>query len=165
MLLNWKEINLILDELNLTGSFIQQIYQPKHHILLFHLYNSPSSCTLMFSLSPSSCRLHATTKKYPNPPKPQRFVSFLRAHVRGGRITKAYQVGNERIVKLEVMKDEKILIIWIRLWGGAANMIVTDEDDQVLDACYRRPGRNEISGGTFNPEKNGLLNTKGLKKE
>ena len=34
-LLNWKEINLILEELNLTGSLIQQVYQPKHSIILF----------------------------------------------------------------------------------------------------------------------------------
>jgi predicted ribosome quality control (RQC) complex YloA/Tae2 family protein len=88
-----------------------------------------------------------------NPKKIQRFTSFLRAHVRGGRIIHAYQLGCERIVKVEVKKDEKILWIWIRLWGGSANMIVTDSAGTVLDACYRRPRRGEMSGGYYNPEK------------
>ena len=165
MLLNWKEINLILEELNLEGSLIQQVYQPEHPVILFQLYKARSLYTLFFSLSPAFCRLHTTKKKFVNPKRPQRFVSFLRAHIRGGRIVKAYQVDNDRIVKLQVKKREKNLTIWVRLWGGAANMIVTDEHGHILDACYRRPGRNEISSGSYNPEKKVIQNKDPVKKE
>ena len=37
VLLNWKEINLILEELDLEGSLVQQVYQPEHQIILFAL--------------------------------------------------------------------------------------------------------------------------------
>ncbi|MBN2535110.1 MAG: NFACT family protein [Spirochaetales bacterium] len=152
MILNWKEINLVLEELDLEGSLIQQVYQPEHQIILFELYKSGNQSTLLFSLSPSSCRIHTTKRKYSNPKKPQRFVSFLRAHIRGSRICGAYQLEDNRIIKIKVKKGDKFLIIWARLWGGAANMIVTDEQGKVLDACYRRPGRDEISRGHYNPE-------------
>jgi predicted ribosome quality control (RQC) complex YloA/Tae2 family protein len=40
-------------------------------------------------------------------------------------------------------------VLWIRLWGSAANAIVTDGDGVILDAFYRRPKKNEISGRPF----------------
>jgi predicted ribosome quality control (RQC) complex YloA/Tae2 family protein len=152
LLLNWKEIDIILNELNLKGALIRQVNQPEHHLVIFQLYTAQNPFTLLFSLSPSSCRLHSTKKKYKNPKKPQRFASFLRAHLRGGRIVDAYQIGHERIIKIVVRKTEIAYLIWVRLWGGAANMIVTDETGKIFDACYRRPGRGEVSGGSYNPE-------------
>jgi predicted ribosome quality control (RQC) complex YloA/Tae2 family protein len=44
------------------------------------------------------------------------------------------------------------IILWIRLWGGAGNIVVTDSAYRILDAFYRRPNRGEISGEYFNPE-------------
>ncbi|MBN1696851.1 MAG: NFACT family protein [Spirochaetales bacterium] len=154
MLLNWKEIDLILSELSLEGSIIQQVHQPVHSVILFDLYRPRDSLTLYVSLSPSSCRIHSAERKFTNPKKIQRFAGLLRSYVKGGRIMRAYQIGCERIVKLEVRKEERDTLIWIRLWGGAANMIVTEENGTILDACYRRPKRGEISGGFYNPEKN-----------
>lgn len=43
-------------------------------------------------------------------------------------------------------------------------MIVTDEHGHVLDACYRRPGRGEISNGNYNPEKENNRKKGDLKK-
>ena len=83
----------------------------------------------------------------------QRFVAFMRAHVRSGRIRAAVQVAGERIVKLEVARGDRELLIWIRLWANAANCIVTDTGGDILDALYRRPRRGEISGGNFHPER------------
>jgi predicted ribosome quality control (RQC) complex YloA/Tae2 family protein len=151
-LLNWKEIDLILSELALPGSVINQAYQPKPELVIFELYRERRSYTLLFSLSPSFGRVHVTTRNFPKPKKLQRFVSFLRAHVVGGTIRDAYQVGKDRIVKLIIVNKEEKLVIWVRLWGGSSNMIVSDEIGNILDACYRRPGKNEVSGGFYNPE-------------
>ena len=43
--------------------------------------------------------------------------------------------------------EEKVL--WVRLWGAAANAILTDSTGTILDAFYRRPKKGEISGKTF----------------
>ena len=45
------------------------------------------------------------------------------------------------------------LLVWVRLWANAANCIVTDPGGRILDALFRRPGRGEISGGDYHPER------------
>ncbi len=152
MSLNWKEINCILDEIPLAGSFIRQAYQPDRHSLVLECYKRGSSFKLYFYLTGPHCRLHLVSRKIPNPPRPPRFVSFLRAHLRNGRILSARQIGEERIIKIQVSRTEKQVLLWARLWGGAANMIATDEEGRILDAFYRRANRDEITGGFYNPE-------------
>jgi predicted ribosome quality control (RQC) complex YloA/Tae2 family protein len=79
----------------------------------------------------------------------QRFVQFMRSRVRGGRITDIAQIGDDRIIRIGILRAGEELVIWIRLWSGAANIIVSDSEGIIQDAFYRRPGRGEISGGTF----------------
>ncbi|MBA7615600.1 hypothetical protein ES703_22883 [subsurface metagenome] len=152
MSLNWREINLLLAEIPLKGSFIRQIHQPGHQTLYFELYNRSKNFRLFFSFSSRNCRLHLLTGKPANPSRPPRFVAFLRAHIRDGRVINACQIGRERIIKFKITKGEKHILLWIRLWGSAANMIATDEEGKILDAFYRRPKRQEVSGGSYNPE-------------
>jgi predicted ribosome quality control (RQC) complex YloA/Tae2 family protein len=149
--LNWREIDRILAELQLPGVIIRQVYQPAHPLLVLELYRDRASSRLLICFANPNCRLHLTTLKPANPQRPQRFVSFLRSRVRDGRIVNAVQLGRERIVRLEVVKGEDRLLLWVRLWGGAANLIVTDPEGTVLDALYRRPKRGEVSGGRYWP--------------
>jgi predicted ribosome quality control (RQC) complex YloA/Tae2 family protein len=115
--------------------------------------------------------MHLLTEKLANPPRPMRFASFLRAHIRGGRIESAAQIRalapapdvlepapapppdapGQRIVRLSVMRGGERKLLWIRLWGAAANAIVTDSEGVILDAFYRRPKKGEISGKSFDP--------------
>ncbi len=146
MSLNWREIDKILDEIPLEGSFIREIRQPNHPQLILELYRPGHSFRLLFSFSNPHCRLHLLTRRLDNPHQPPRFVAFLRAHIRGGKIVAAEQIERERIVKIEVSKGGKTVFLWARLWAAAANMIVTDPAGTILDALYRRPKRGEISG-------------------
>jgi len=150
--LNWREIDAILEEIPLENSLIRDIHQPSHPRLVVELYNRGRSFTLLFSFSNPNCRLHLLSHKLPNPTKPQRFVSFLRAHIRGGRIVAAEQIDQQRIVRIEVKKADRSVILWSRLWAAAANMIVTDGAGVILDALYRRPKRGEVSGGRYSVE-------------
>ena len=156
--LNWKEIDLVLAELALPGSLIQEIHQPRHDRLVFHLFREGLQSMLLVSLSPRFPRMHALTEKLANPGTPLRFASFLRAHIRGGRIETAEQLRSlrdpalgERIVRIAVRRGPDVKVLWIRLWGAAANAVLTDESDVILDAFYRRPKKNEISGQAFEP--------------
>ncbi len=72
--------------MRLPGSLIQEIHQPRFDRLVLHLFRGGEQFSLLVSLSPRFPRMHLLTGKLPNPPKPLRFASFLRAHVRGGRI-------------------------------------------------------------------------------
>jgi predicted ribosome quality control (RQC) complex YloA/Tae2 family protein len=150
--LNWREIDLILSEIPLENSFIRQIHQPDHQSLVFELYNRGKSYKLFFCFAPRLTRLHLLTRRLKNPHSPPRFAGFLRSRIRGGRIVSAAQLGRERIVRIRVARAEEIVLLYARFWGGAANLLATDAQGRILDALYRRPKRDEISGGLFRPE-------------
>ena len=152
--LNWREIDAVLAELELAGSFVRDVRQPLHHELVFELYAaSRRRCWLLVSFAARHTRLHLLAQRPPQLGGAPRFVTFMRAHVRGGRIRCAEQVGAERIIKLTVACGGRELLIWWRLWGNAANCLVTDPHGQVLEALFRRPKRGEISGGDYHPER------------
>jgi predicted ribosome quality control (RQC) complex YloA/Tae2 family protein len=149
MSLNWKEIDTILGELRLEGSFIQKIRQPNYHSLLFDLYNPDGGrYRLLIELKPGECRMHSLSKDLPadRTGKLQRFAQLLRSRLQGSLITRASQLGGERIVKIEASHYGEITILYIRLWSNAANIIAADADDTIIDAFYRRPNKQEVSG-------------------
>ncbi|MGL4986194.1 MAG: NFACT RNA binding domain-containing protein [Treponemataceae bacterium] len=157
MSLNYKEINTILEELDLQGSSIQQIVQPSFDSIALYLYKSSGAKTIFICTASGACRIHQTNQKIPKTDKPLRFMQFLRSHIKGSRITDCVQLGNERIIRLKLSRsteeESKKFLCYIRLWSGAANIIVTDEDNLILEAFYRRPKRGEIRGKIFSAPK------------
>jgi predicted ribosome quality control (RQC) complex YloA/Tae2 family protein len=149
--LNWREIDLLLSELDLAGSLIQQIQQPTHDTLVFELRARSGGLRLLLSLSNRNARLHRQSEPVANPARPPRFASFLRAHVRGGRIVEASQVADQRIVRLAIRRGDDERLLWIRLWPTAANVIATTPDGTILETFYRRPNRGEVAGGSYDP--------------
>ncbi len=151
MSLNWREIDRVLAELPLEEAFVRQVYQPSHPVLVLELYRQGANFRLLFCFATPHLRLHSSSARPANPSPPPRFAAFLRSRLRDGKILQAGQLGRERIVRLEVARGGERLLLWARLWGGAANLIVTDPEGRILDALYRRPKRGEVSGGRFQP--------------
>lgn len=149
MSLNNKEINLVLEELSLTGSFIQQIIQPNFESIALYTYKNGEAKTVYICLAPGACRIHETKKKIPKSEKPLRFNEFLKSRIKGSKILSCSQLGKERIIKMELGHGQEHFYMFIRLWSGAANIVVTDDNLQILDVFFRRPKRNEISGQSF----------------
>ena len=178
MSLNWKEINLILEELDLPGSQIQGVSQTTFDHINLRVYKkgSPSkegaptkegvARQLLIALSPGACRMHETvrlhgkTRSFSDSEKPGklglplRFAQFLNSRIVNGWIEEAVQLGDNRIIRLVVRRGENRFFLYIRLWSNAANCIVTDENGTVLDAMRRLPKKGEISGGYYNPAEN-----------
>ena len=161
MSLNWKEINLILEELDLAGMQIQKAVQSAYDVLSLKLYGKGGAKNLLISLSPGACRLHETFDSVPKNDRPLRFAEFLNSRIVNGRIEEALQLGNDRIVRITVRcstrtedgdTEPKHFYIYIRLWSNAANVIVTDMEGNVLDAMKRLPKKGEVSGGRYMPE-------------
>ena len=63
MSLNCNEINLILDELDLPGSFIQDIIQPGYDTLILNTYKKASPKTVLICTAQNSVRINQTFKK------------------------------------------------------------------------------------------------------
>ena len=146
MSLNASEINLILKELDINGSYIQKIIQPDFHTLIFSVFSPRDRFNLLISMKPGTSRLHRHTGRIGKAEKLQRFAQFLRSRILGGRITECSQPGNDRIIRMAIHKGDEDTKLWIRLWGGNSNIIAADQDDIILDSYYRRPAKGETSG-------------------
>ncbi|MCL2379959.1 MAG: NFACT family protein [Treponema sp.] len=159
MSLNWKEINLVLEELNLPGMQIQKAVQSAFDVLVLKLYGHGGAKNLLVSLSPGACRVHQTFDSAPKGDRPLRFAEFLNSRIVNARIEQALQLGSDRIVRLTVRRDSERCYIYLRLWSNAANVIVTDQQGKVLDAMRRLPRKGEVSGGHYAPDAGGSAGT------
>ena len=104
MSLNCNEINLILEELNLEGAFIQEIVQPGYDTLALYTYKEGNAKTVLICTAQNSVRLNETRRKITKNDKPLRFMEFLRARIKGCRINSVTQLGYERVIKMELSR-------------------------------------------------------------
>ena len=188
MSLNCNEINLILDELDLTGSFIQEIVQPGYDMLAFYTYKEGAAKTVVVCTAQNAVRINETRRKITKNDKPLRFMEFLRSHIKGCRINSCAQLGFERVIKMELSRTvaaqekkanqqtvhlslvkkpvlskeelaahdepdeiEENYILYIKLWNNAANVILCDTDNTILEPMFRRPERGEVKGEVYVP--------------
>ena len=171
MSLNCNEIDLILSELDLNGSFIQEIVQPNFNSLALYTYKPGNPKTLFISLASGECRIHETRRKITKNEKPLRFQEMLKSKIKGARILSCRQLGKERIIKFELEKagtiyvmpqaqayaakksksvqtedGDEIFYLYVRLWSNAGNIFLCDKDNLILDSFYRRPAKGEKTG-------------------
>lgn len=154
MSLNCNEINAIIQELDLPFSFIQEVVQPGYDTLALRVIKDGELSNIVICTSPKACRINRTASKITKNSKPLRFNEFLRSNVQGMRINSIEQLGLDRILKLDVSTWQQKYFMYIRLWSGNANVIVTEEDGTILDCMFRRPNKGEVTGGTYIPETN-----------
>ena len=153
MSLNWLEIDRVLEELSLSGSFIQKIVQPDFSSLRLELYApGKGGSSLYIVLRPGKTRLHRTSRTVKRRVPLQRFAQLLRARIRGCRIVSAEQLTGQRIIRIGISRGDEPLVLWLRLWGNQANILLCRDTGEIIDAFYRRPARGEISGGYYRPE-------------
>lgn len=149
MSLNCNEINLVLSELNLSGAFIQDIVQPGFDTIAFYTYGKGGAKTVLVCTAQNSCRINETRRKIQKNEKPLRFMEILKSRIKGSRIDECLQIGLMRIVLLRLSHGEEKFNLYIRLWSNAANVILCDENNLILDTMFRRPQKGEVTGKTF----------------
>ena len=138
MSLNCNEINLILNELNLRGAFIQDIIQPGYDTLAFYTYKEGTAKTVLICTAQNSVRINETRRKITKNETPLRFMEFLRSRIKGCRINSAEQIGLERVIKMELShSDSEQFNLYIRLWNNAANVILCDKNDLSMQDVER----------------------------
>ena len=150
MSLNCNEINLVLDELDLEGAFIQDIIQPGFDTLALYTYKEGNAKTVLICTEQNSVRINETRRKITKNAKPLRFMEFMRSRIKGCRINFCRQIGLERVIKMVLSHSEdEIFNLYVRLWNNAANVIVCDANDLVLETMFRRPERFEVKDEVF----------------
>ena len=159
MSLNWKEIDLVLAELDLVGAKIERVVQPSFDAVAFSLYKGGKTTELLVSIAQGACRIHSLRSAPPKPTRPLRFMECLRSRIRGGRVESVAQIGHERLLRFEISVPRDAAEggeaagpeifryrLYARLWSGAGNLVLVDEAGLVVDALARRPKKNEVSG-------------------
>lgn len=149
MSLNCNEINLVLEELKPEGTFIQDIIQPGFDTLALYTYGEEGAKTILICVASGATRIHETRRKIPKNEKPLRFMEFLKSRIKGAKIVSCRQIGFERIIRMELSHGPEEFIMYIRLWSNAGNIILCDKQLNILDTMFRRPNKNEVSGGVF----------------
>lgn len=156
MSLNWREIALILEELPLLDSSLQQTMQHDFHSLSWQFYHPQvGRWTLYTEFGTPFSRLHMLTESIQvsqrgKTAKLQRFIQFCRANLEGSKVVDVRQASGDRLVQLTLDNHGRLLYLHLRFYSGpGANVIVTDSEHTILDLLYRRPGRGEQSSGTF----------------
>ncbi|MGI9255405.1 MAG: NFACT RNA binding domain-containing protein [Salinispira sp.] len=172
MSLNWVEIDIILAELSLTGTYIRQIFQYDYRNIYFQLFSKQENTYVRICLEQGHTRLHTVvsrpgsrsasrTESRTGSRKVQpRFSEFLRSRIRGGRIISAAQIGHERIVQIEITRSSETTLLYLKLWGSASNVIACDSENTILEAAYRRPKRKECAGEIFQIPRTANINIK-----
>jgi predicted ribosome quality control (RQC) complex YloA/Tae2 family protein len=161
MSLNWKEINLVIEELDLQGAQIQSAVQSAFDVMILRFHKKGVTKQILVSLSSGACRIHETFRAVPKSEKPLRFEQFLSSKIVNGWVTEISQLGDNRIIKIVVKRsgiavdsesETVVYKLYMRLWSNAANFIVTDGNGTILDAMRRNPKRGEVTGGQYEPE-------------
>jgi predicted ribosome quality control (RQC) complex YloA/Tae2 family protein len=150
MALTTAEIREVLAEIAppLVGGRVQKVYQPHDEAISLEIRSQGKTLTVYFSADPETARLHVPSKKPLNPPTPPPFCQLLRAHLEGARIERIEQVGDDRIVQLDMRRDGKSIALVAELTGRTANVMLLDEAGAVRGQL--RKGRLKV-GETYTP--------------
>lgn len=146
MSLNCREIDLILEELSLPGMKVEKVSQPSYDTIVLSMHGGGRTLHLLLCVGHGACRLHAVTSLPAKNDRPLRFMECLRSRIRGSRIIAATQLGDERIVRIDLENSEARHTLYARLWSGAGNLVLVDGDGIIVDALARKPSRGELSG-------------------
>jgi len=140
MALSAHEIQRVLLEIApaLTRGRIQKIYQPGDRLFVLECRGPGQTHRLLVSCEPDTARLHLLSRLPDNPPSPPSFCQFLRAHVQGGRLDDIRQVGNDRVVTVEVTTRKGPRTIVCEFTGHKANLLLLDEQRHVLRDLNRQ---------------------------
>ncbi len=111
MSLNHKEIDLILSELELSGTFVQDIVQPNFDSIAIYTFKPGVPKTVFVCLAGGECRIHETRRKITKNEKPLRFNELLKSKIKGARITSCAQIGSERIVKMTIERAGAVIVM------------------------------------------------------
>lgn len=134
-----------IDE-KVLGARVDKIYQPSSSELVMGIRSLGKNYKLLFTANASNTKIHFTEQNFENPPSPPLFCMVMRKHLQSGKIIKTEQPLFDRIIvfyieSLNEMGDYTKKKLIFEIMGKHSNIILTDEDDTILEAI-RHVGRD-----------------------
>lgn len=134
-------LNALYNELKcIIDGRIDKVNQPEKDEVILGIRCSSYSKKLLISSSSSYPRIHFTNITKPNPIQAPMFCMVLRKYLVGGRIIDVHQLGNDRILIIDVENTDEmgfnsIYSIIIEIMGRHSNIsLVRQRDNIVMDS-------------------------------
>ncbi|MFT8320877.1 MAG: NFACT RNA binding domain-containing protein [Bacillus sp. (in: firmicutes)] len=124
----------------LKGGRINKVQQPFSNEVVLVVRANGKNQKLLLSVHPSYARIQLTEETYENPKEPPMFCMLLRKHLEGYFIENIYQIGNDRIIVLEIrgrneIGDTSYKKLMIEIMGRHSNIILVDQEkNTILDS-------------------------------
>ena len=141
MSVDGRFIKYLSIELNQALSYgrIQKISQISHSDFLFMVRANSENKYLYISMSTAVSRIHLINKTLNQFDAPGGFCMFLRKHIEGGVISKIQSLNNDRIIEITLnnvndLGDQTTYYLMIELFGRYANMIISDHNNEIMNA-------------------------------
>ena len=125
-----------------TDARISKIIQNNNYDIVFVMKKGKDTYNLFVSSNPSMSYTYLIKDKGDTPKNALNFCMILRKYVSNGKIINVSQKGNERIIVFEIehldeMGDLSVKKLILELMGKHSNIILTDENDVILDSIKR----------------------------
>ncbi len=154
MAVNWKELELLISEMPLEESYIQDITEHSFHSFTLSLFHREKKAYYIYTeIATPHTRFCMTDHMRKKNRTMQRFTQYLKAHVRGKKIVDVRLLPYDRAFILTLASGSGKLMMLFRLYSGpGANVIIFNEEDMILELMFRRPGRGEMQGSLLKIE-------------
>ncbi|MBO4775635.1 MAG: NFACT family protein [Lachnospiraceae bacterium] len=137
-------IKRIVKEYNdiFTDSRISKIIQNNNFDIILVIKKGKDTYNLFVSANPSMSYTYLVSDKGEAPKNALNFCMLLRKYIANGKILSVTQKDNERIIVFEIehldeMGDLSVKKLIFELMGKHSNIILTDENDIILDSIKR----------------------------
>lgn len=178
MALDGITLGLINKEISqyIIGSKVEKIYQPSKCELVFLLRTRAGAYRLYISAQAISPRIHLTSYNPENPSQPPMLCMLFRKRLVGSTLKSITQISCDRVLELHFdatneIGDRQLLKLYIEIMAQRSNIVLTDENDIIIDAVKRvdetkSTYREILPGGKYllppSQNKVNLLETSGL---
>ena len=144
MALDGITLGLINKEISqyIIGSKVEKIYQPSKCELVFLLRTRAGAYRLYMSAQAISPRIHLTSYNPENPAQPPMLCMLFRKRLVGATLKEIIQISCDRVLELHFdatneIGDRQLLKLYIEIMAQRSNIVLTDENDIIIDAVKR----------------------------
>ena len=144
MALDGITLGLINKEISqyIIGSKVEKIYQPSKCELVFVLRTRAGAYRLYMSAQAISPRIHLTSYNPENPAQPPMLCMLFRKRLVGATLKSITQISCDRVLVLHFdatneIGDRQLLKLYIEIMAQRSNIVLTDENDIIIDAVKR----------------------------
>ncbi len=125
-----------------AGGRVEKIYQPERDEIMLLMHTKNGNMRLLVSASVNNPRVQITRLSRENPAAAPMFCMLLRKHLTGARLENVSQLSFERVAMLTFLAtnelgDESRKSLILEVLGRQTNIILTDEDDSIIDSLRK----------------------------